>query len=105
MCYIYTMNITIINYRGQDIELETTKDEIKWTIQRGNKKYGKGAIIPSKKLEDIAGVMGTIVINAIETIEELDKMGVKNDLIATNVIKPKVCKSKTSSKGQKKSSK
>ena len=102
------MNITIINYRGQDIELETTKDEIKWTIQRGNKKYGKGAIIPSKKLEDIAGVMGTIVVNAIETIEELDKMGIKNDLIATNVvktIKPKVCKSKTSSKGQKKSSK
>jgi len=98
------MNITIITYRGQDIELETTKDEIKWTIQRGNKKYGKGAIIPSKKLEDIAGVMGTIVINAIETCEELDKQGIKNDLIATNVIKPKVCKSKTSSKGQKKSS-
>ncbi len=99
------MNITIINYRGQDIELETTKDEIRWTIQRGNKKYGKGAIIPSKKLEDIAGVMGTIVVNAIETIEELDKMGIKNDLIASNVIKPKKCKSKNSSKVSKKSSK
>jgi transketolase C-terminal domain/subunit len=97
------MNITIITYRGEDIELTTTKDEIKWTIQRGNNKYGKGAIIPSKKLEDIAGVMGTIIINAIETIQELDKQGIKNDLIATNVIKPKVCKSKTSSKGQKKS--
>ena len=105
MCYHKHMNITIITYRGQDIELETTKDEIKWTIQRGNKKYGKGAIIPSKKMEDIAGVMGTIIINSIETIEELDKMGIKNDLIATNVIKPKVCKSKTSSNKQKKSSK
>jgi len=101
------MNITIITYRGEDIELTTTKDEIKWTIQRGNNKYGKGAIIPSKKLEDIAGVMGTIIINAIETIQELDKQGIKNDLIASNVIKPKTktCKSKNSSKVSKKNSK
>jgi hypothetical protein len=99
------MNITIINYRGQDIELETSKDEIRWTIQRGNKKYGKGAIIPNNKIADIAGVIGTIIINAIETIEELDKMGIKNDLIASNIIKPKVCKSKNSSKVSKKSSK
>jgi hypothetical protein len=101
------MNITIITYRDQDIELTTTKDEIKWMITRGDKKYGKGAIIPSKKLEDIAGVMGTIIINAIETCEELDKHGVTNNkgLIPTNVIKPKTCKSKTLSKRQKKNSK
>jgi hypothetical protein len=98
------MNITIINYRGEDIELTTSKDEIKWTIQRGSNKYGKGAIIPSKKLEDIAGVMGTIIINAIETIQELDKQGVTNNLIKSNIVnQTKTCKSKNSSKGQKKS--
>ena len=90
------MNITIITYRDQDIELATTKDEIKWTITRGDKKYGKGAIIPSKKLEDIVGVVGTICLNAVETIQALD--------LQANEPKVKVCKSKTSSKGQKKSS-
>lgn len=99
MCYAKHMNITIITYRDQDIELTTTKDEIKWVIQRGDKKYGKGAIIPSKKLEDIVGVVGTICLNAVETIQALDALQV-------NEAKPtKTCKSKTSSKTPKKSSK
>jgi hypothetical protein len=92
------MNITIITYRDQDIELTTSKDEIKWTIKRGDKKYGKGAIIPSKKLEDIVGVVGTICLNAVETIQALD-------LQANEPTKPTTCKSKTSLKGQKKNSK
>ena len=98
------MNITIITYRDQDIELSTTKDEIKWTIQRGDKKYGKGAIIPSNKLEDIAGVVGTIIINAIETCQELDKMGIINTP-KLEIKTEKTCKPKTSSKRSKKSSK
>lgn len=92
------MNIIIITYRDQDIELEYSKDEIKWTIQRGDKKYGKGAIIPSKKIEDIIGTVGTIIINAIETSQELDKIGIRNE-------PTKTCKPKTSSKRSKKSSK
>lgn len=101
------MNIIIITYRDQDIELEYSKDEIKWTIQRGDKKYGKGAIIPSKKIEDIIGTVGTIIINAIETKEELDKMNISDSkLTATQLSNiPPTCKPKTSSKRSKKSSK
>ena len=93
------MNIIIITYRDQDIELEYSKDEIKWTIQRGDKKYGKGAIIPSKKIEDIIGTVGTIIINAIETKEELDKIKISDsNLTATQLSNiPPTCKPKTSS--------
>lgn len=98
------MNIIIITYRDQDIELEYSKDEIKWTIQRGDKKYGKGAIIPSKKIEDIIGTVGTIILNAVETSQELDKMGIINTP-KVETQETKTCKPKTLSKRSKTASK
>ena len=65
------MKNIIITYQDQDINLELKKDEIVWTIDFQGKRYGKSAILPSKKLTDIVGVVGTIIINAIESIQAL----------------------------------
>lgn len=65
------MKNIIITYQDQDINLELKKDEIVWTIDFQGKRYGKSAILPSKKLTDIVGVVGTICLNAVESIHAL----------------------------------
>ena len=65
------MKNIIITYQDQDINLELKKDEIVWTIDFQGKRYGKSAILPSKKLVDIVGVVGTICLNAVESIQAL----------------------------------
>ena len=65
------MKNIIITYQDQDINLELKKDEIVWTIDFQGKRYGKSAILPSKKLTDIVGVVGTICLNAVESIQAL----------------------------------
>jgi hypothetical protein len=85
------MKNIIITYQDQDINLELKKDEIVWTIEMNGKRYGKSAIIPSKKLTDIVGVVGSICLNACESINELKKLT--------------QCKQENSSKVSKKSSK
>jgi hypothetical protein len=67
------MKNIIITYQDQDINLELKKDEIVWTIDFNGKRYGKSAILPSKKLTDIVGVVGTICLNAVESIQALQE--------------------------------
>jgi hypothetical protein len=65
------MKNIIITYQDQDINIELKKDEVVWTIEFDGQRYGKSAILPSKKLSDIVGVVGTICLNAVESINEL----------------------------------
>jgi hypothetical protein len=81
------MKNIIITYQDQDINIELKKDEIVWTIDFNGQRYGKSAILPSKKLSDIVGVVGTICLNAVESI---------------NALKEKQCKQTNSSKTSKK---
>ena len=82
------MKNVIITYQDQDINLELKKDEIVWTIEMNGKRYGKSAILPSKKLTDIVGVVGTICLNAVESIQaikENDKKTKGGNVGATKV--------------------
>lgn len=74
------MNNVIITYEDQDIQIEIKKDEIVWTIERDGKRYGKSAILPSKKLKDIVGVVGTICLNAVESIQAIKKQCLPKNL-------------------------
>jgi hypothetical protein len=68
------MNVTIITYKNQDIEILVNENEVQWVMHRGEEKYANSVLLPSSEIHDLVGAIGTIVINAVRTIEELDKM-------------------------------
>lgn len=87
------MNITIITYKDQDIDILINENEVQWSMERNGNKYGNAVILPSAEQHDLVGAIGTIIINAIRTIEELDK---------AKEVAPKKVKKTTKKKSKKK---
>lgn len=71
------MNVTVITYKDQDIEILVDKNEVQWSINRNGLKYANAVLLPSEEMHDLIGAIGTIIINAIRTIEELDRLSIE----------------------------
>jgi hypothetical protein len=67
------MTINIIEYKEHDIEISVTKNQISWKLNYGGQDFGNSVILTDKKIDTLIGTIGTIITNAIESIELIDK--------------------------------
>ncbi len=65
------MTINIITYKDKDIEISVTKNEISWNMEHNGEKYGNSVILTDKKIDTLIGTIGTIIINAVESYENI----------------------------------
>lgn len=65
--------ISTFTYKGKDIDMLYQNGNLAYTLEYNGKQYGYKVEVPSKSIIDIASVSFLLFINAVETLETLQK--------------------------------
>ena len=67
------MQISTFTYKGQDIEVTLMNGFLAYSFNYEGKDYGAKLKLPSKKTKDVVDHSFGLLLNAIETYEQLNK--------------------------------
>lgn len=67
------MKISTFTYKGQDIEVTLNNGFLAYTLSFDGKEYGAKVKLPSRKTKDVVDHTFNLLLNAIETYEQLNK--------------------------------
>ena len=65
------MNILTFTYKGQDIDVTVNNGFVAYSFIQDGQSYGAKVKLPSRKTQDVVAITSNLIINAIETYEEL----------------------------------
>lgn len=65
------MIIHQIQYKDTQVEISVLKNQVMWNLNYNENNYGNSVTLLDKKTSTIIGIVGVMVVNAIETYEKL----------------------------------
>ena len=65
------MEIYSFEYKGQQIDITFRKGYLAYTFEKDGKPYGSKLKLPSRGVMDITACASLLIINAIESLEQL----------------------------------